>query len=137
METETAKKLLEQAKTTAKTNTCCSYSNFTVGAALLDSDGNIHVGINIENHGIQSICAERTAFAGALTAGAKCFRAIAVVGKRLDADRFSRTLPCGYCRQFMSEYAGPDLEVITQDEASNNIYINKLSELLPNAFLDF
>lgn len=137
MDTKTSENLLEQAKAAAKTNTCCSYSNFTVGAALLDSNGKVHVGINIENHGIQSICAERTAFVGALTTGTKSFRAIAVVGKKLDAKCFSRTLPCGYCRQFMSEFAGPDLEVITQDEADNKIYTNKLSELLPNAFLNF
>lgn len=135
MDTSTARKLLDIAKETALTNTCCSYSGFTVGAALIDEDGNIYQGINIENHGIQSICAERTAFAGALTSGAKHFRGIAVVGKRTDADTFTKTLPCGYCRQFMSEYGGPDLEIVT--DGDNNIYTYKLSELLPEAFLDF
>ena len=131
------KELLTNAKSAAKKNSCCKYSGFTVGAALLDKDGNIHSGINVENQGIQSICAERTAFVSALTKGNHDFRAIAVVGKRVDAKNFSKTLPCGYCRQFMSEYAGPDLLIITQDEADNKIYEYTLKELLPEAFLDF
>lgn len=137
MENEKINNLIEAAKQIANKNSCCSYSNFTVGAALLDSDGNIHVGFNIENHGIQSICAERTAFCSALTQGAKHFEKIAVVGKRVDATTFAKTLPCGYCRQFMSEYAGPDLEVVTQDEAEDKIYTYKLSDLLPEAFSEF
>lgn len=137
METSLQMNLLEKAKTAAGSNTCCSYSNFTVGAALLDKDGNIFPGMNIENHGIQSICAERTAFVSALTNGSRDFRAIAIVGKRLTAEKFSRTLPCGYCRQFMCEYGGPDLEIITQDEADNKIYTYTLKELLPEAFEEY
>jgi len=129
--------LLQKAKEIANKNICCSYSNFTVGAALIDSAGNIYQGFNIENHGIQSICAERTAFCSALTAGSKNFEGIAIVGKRIDAENFSKTLPCGYCRQFMSEYGGPDLLIITEDEANHKIYTYTLKELLPEAFQEF
>lgn len=135
MERDTVHELITKAKNVALTNKCCTYSGFTVGAALMDSDGIIYPGINIENQGIQSICAERTAFARALTEGAHDFRRIAVVGKRLDAETFSKTLPCGYCRQFMCEYGGPDLEIITEENGT--IYTYKLKDLLPEAFLDF
>ena len=53
-------KLIEKAKMMAEKNDCCPHSKFTVGAALLTNKGNIYTGFNIENDGIQSICAERT-----------------------------------------------------------------------------
>ena len=48
---------------------CSPYSKFQVGAALRTKSGKIYTGCNIENHGIQGICAERTAFAKALSEG--------------------------------------------------------------------
>ena len=52
------------------------YSNFQVGAALRTKSGKIYLGCNIENHGIQGICAERTAFAKALSEGEREFESI-------------------------------------------------------------
>lgn len=129
--------LIDIAKKASDSNFCCKYSNFSVGAALMDKDGNVYSGFNVENQGIQSICAERTAFVKALTSGAKDFVAIAVVGKKLGEIHFAKTLPCGYCRQFMSEYATPDFLIYTIDDATNKIYTYTLSELLPEAFRDF
>ena len=37
-------------------------ASYQVGAVLKCKNGNRYVGCNIENQGIQSICAERTAF---------------------------------------------------------------------------
>lgn len=128
--------LLDTARGIASENFCCRYSSFTVGAALLSKDGRIFTGFNIENHGIQSICAERCAFSKALSSGAKEFEAIAIVGKRISDTSFKKTLPCGYCRQFMSEYGGPDLLVYTADE-DGNIFTYTMRELLPEAFSEF
>lgn len=126
--------LIEEAKKVALTNFCCKYSNFTVGVALLSADGRIYRGFNIENHGIQSICAERVAFTKALSEGSKKFTCLAVVGKKLSDKDFTKTLPCGYCRQFMSEYAGPDFLIYTYDDKEKKIYKYKLKELLPESF---
>ena len=49
------------------------YSNFQVGTALRTKRGKIYMGCNIENHGIQGICGERTAFAKALSEGERNF----------------------------------------------------------------
>ena len=46
----------------ARLNSYSPYSNFQVGAALRTKSGKVYLGCNIENHGIQGLCAERTAF---------------------------------------------------------------------------
>ena len=108
MEKEIIMELIKQAKEIANRNFCCKHSNFTVGAALMTQDGKVYKGFNVENDGIQSICAERVAFTKALSEGNKDFVCVAVVGKPLNQNHFNKTLPCGYCRQFLSEYATKD-----------------------------
>lgn len=134
MNKELIDKLINEAKDIANTNFCCKYSNFTVGVALLTHDGKIYKGFNIENHGIQSICAERVAFTKALSEGNNKFTCLAVVGKDMREKEFSKTLPCGYCRQFMSEYASPDFIIYSYDDKENKLYTYKLKDLLPESF---
>ena len=134
MEREIIIELINQAKEIANRNFCCKHSNFTVGAALMTKEGKVYKGFNVENDGIQSICAERVAFTKALSEGNHEFVCVAVVGKPLTKDQFSKTLPCGYCRQFLSEYASKDFMVYTYDEVENKLYSYRLEELLPESF---
>ena len=127
-------RLIEQAKDIANKNFCCKYSNFTVGVALLTSDGKIYKGFNVENDGIQSICAERVTITKALSEGNKKFKCLGVVGKDLNASNFRKTLPCGYCRQFMAEYCGEDFMIYAYDDNENKMYEYKLGDLLPESF---
>ena len=110
------------------------YSNYHVGAALVCKNGKIYTGCNIENHGIMSICAERVAFTKALSEGNHEFVCVAVVGKPLTQESFNKTLPCGYCRQFLSEYTSKDFMIYTYDDIENKLYSYKLEELLPESF---
>ena len=64
----------------ARLNACSPYSNFQVGSALRTKSGKVYTGCNIENHGIQGICSERTAFAKALSEGEREFESITIVG---------------------------------------------------------
>lgn len=134
MEREIIDQLIEEAKEIANRNFCCKHSNFTVGVALLTKDGNVYKGFNIENDGIQSICAERVAFSKALSEGNKEFTCLAVVGKPINQEHFNKTLPCGYCRQFLSEYASKDFLIYTYDDVENKLYSYRLEELLPESF---
>ncbi len=118
-----------------RTRSYCPYSGFAVGAALLTSSGEIFRGCNVENSSYgATICAERTAALKAVSEGEREFIAIAIVGGPKDAKELSDyAYPCGVCRQFLSEFAGPDMTVIVAKSIDDK-KIFKLSELLPAAF---
>lgn len=122
---------LEQAKQ-AMENAHSPYSNFCVGAALVTKQGKIYTGCNIENHGIMAICAERVAFLKAISEGEKEFEYIAVVAAKKN-EKLEPTTPCGYCRQFMSEFVSKDFKIYGLDE-KENIKEYKMCELLPENF---
>jgi len=104
------------------------YSNFPVGAALLTADGAVFTGCNVENAAYGAcICAEQTAIVKAVSEGHRHFQAIAVTGNSEDY-----CLPCGQCRQIMSEFA-PDLKIIC-GRADGAFARYQLSELLAHAF---
>ena len=122
MDKDTINLLLKEAKEVANKNFCCKHSGYTVGAALLTKDGKVYKGFNIENDGIQSICAERVAFSKALSEMNKDFTCIVIVGKEKKEEKFIKTVPCGYCRQFMSEYTNKDFMIYTYDDNEDKLY---------------
>lgn len=107
------------------------YSNYTVGAVLKTKNGKRYTGCNIENAGIQSICAERVAFCKAISEGEKFFESIVIVGGPKDKEP-EKCLPCGYCRQFISEFVDKDFKIYTVYEDKIEEYT--LDELLPYSF---
>ena len=121
--------LIETAKK-ARENAYTPYTNYKGGCALLTKNGKIFSGCNIENDGIMSICAERVAFAKAISEGEKEFECILVLGGK---EELQYTSPCGYCRQFMSEFCNKDFEIYM---CYDNDKIDKktLAELLPDSF---
>ena len=125
--------LIKLAKQQANKNFCCKHSGYTVGAALLTKKGKIYTGFNIENDGIQSICAERSTFCRSLNELNKEFICIAVVGKPQKQKEFIKTLPCGYCRQFMSEFVDKNFKIYVY--YNNKIEEYSIEELLPEAFV--
>lgn len=101
------------------------YSQFSVGAALLTTDGRIFCGCNVENlsYGL-TICAERSAVFAAVAAGCQNFQKIAIV-----ADTEEPISPCGACRQVLAEFH-PAMEIILANfKGKSEQFI--LSELLP------
>jgi cytidine deaminase len=98
-----------------------------VGAALIDPDGTVHVGCNVESasYGL-TICAERSAIFSAVAAGAaRPFLALAVTC--LDADE--PFTPCGACRQVISEHFSGSARVLV-----DRVGVFAPAELLPHAF---
>ena len=126
------KKLLCQQAINATKNSYSPYSNCRVGAALLCADGKIFTGCNIENASFSpTICAERTAFAKAVSGGERQFVAIAIAGKK--GDSLCAFTPCGVCRQVMNEFCNSDFTVLVVT-GENEFDEYKLSDLLPHSF---
>ncbi len=104
------------------------YSGFAVGAALLSADDEIFAGTNIENASYGgTLCAERAAFAAAITAGVRDFKALMVISVN------GAVTPCGICRQFAAEHCSPDFLIMTAD-SEEDITEYTLGQLLPEAF---
>jgi cytidine deaminase len=105
------------------------YSRFAVGAALLDEQGRIHAGCNIENAAYpQGLCAEAAALAHLVVAGGTRVLAAAVV-----ADGARPVTPCGGCRQKLREFAADDAPVLVADLESLQL-TTTLGALLPMGF---
>jgi cytidine deaminase len=111
----------------ARAQAYAPYSQFAVGAALVDDAGAVFVGCNVENAAYpSSICAERGAVMAAVAAGSRRFSFIVIV---TDAD--VPTPPCGSCRQVLAEF-GLDLLVISVGAKDESRW--RLRDLLPDAF---
>lgn len=111
------------------------YSHFTVGAALLGKNGKIYTGCNVENAGYgPTICAERTAFAKAVSEGCREFLMIAIAGGREEEECAGPCAPCGVCRQVMREFCDPDSFLILMGKDGEILAERTLSELLPMSF---
>lgn len=120
--------LIEEAKK-ARDNAYAPYSKFSVGAALLASNGLVYHGCNIENAAYSLCnCAERTALFKALSDGEREFLMLAVV-----ADTVRPVPPCGACRQVISELCPQDMPIILTN-LSGKIQQFTVEELLPAAF---
>ena len=123
----TDRELLSLAKE-ASGNAYAPYSRFAVGAALECKNGRIFTGCNIENMALGStVCAELVAIFKAISEGEMHFSRIAIYGGGTDF-----CMPCGTCRQVMSEFS-EDMEVLCA-KGSGSYVSYKLSELLPHAF---
>ena len=106
------------------------YSNFDVGAAILDENGQIHSGQNVENAAYPNgICAETAAISAMVSAGGTRIIAIAVAG----GDGSVLCTPCGGCRQRIREFAAPETPIIICDDTDQRASFT-LEALLPASF---
>jgi len=100
------------------------YSNFPVGAAALVDDGRVVTGCNVENaaYGV-GLCAECGLVSQLHLTGGGLLTHFACVNGTGDL-----LMPCGRCRQLLSENGGPDLLVLTPGG------VRRMDEVLPDAF---
>ena len=122
--------LIETAKE-ARENAHAPYSNYFVGAAIVDDQGNVHQGCNVENAAYpEGNCAEANAIGAMVSAGGKKISVIAAVG---GTDSLEFCTPCGGCRQSILEFSDENTRVILINE-DGQIQKYSIDDLLPLAF---
>jgi cytidine deaminase len=120
---------LVAAARAARDRAYAPYSGFAVGAALLDEQGRIHAGCNVENAAYpQSQCAEASAVGNLIVAGGRQIVAAVVVGVAPEP-----LTPCGGCRQRLREFATDATPVWSADLHQVRGRFT-LGQLLPESF---
>ncbi|MBB5830879.1 cytidine deaminase [Brachybacterium aquaticum] len=107
------------------------YSHFRVGAAALTADGRLVRGCNVENAGYGvTLCAECGLISELIAGGGgKLSRFVCVGGdEHLSRDARDVVMPCGRCRQLLSEHAGEGFVILTPEGPRS------MDEVLPQAF---
>jgi len=115
----------------ARRNAYSRYSNYSVGAALVDDRGHLHVGCNVENAAYPlGSCAEAGAITAMVQQGGKRIVKIAVVGGSAE---IGPCTPCGGCRQRIREFADDKTRILAIDD-SGEWQEFSIRELLPASF---
>ncbi len=105
------------------------YSKFKVGAALMDSNGNVFSGCNVENLVFpSSICAEATTIVKARSELGEGFLIDALV---IYTPTPTPTSPCGNCRQIIKEHGHPGTRIIAFCD-SDEVLDCELADLFPH-----
>ena len=132
--------ILIDAASKVRANAYAPYSNYHVGAAVLDEQGQIHLGCNVENAAFpEGVCAEANAIGTMISAGGRRIAAIAVVGgsggemTAAAIGKVDACTPCGGCRQNILEFADDDTRIILLDGKGNPETFT-IDELLPASF---
>lgn len=127
----TDEELLQAARVVSE-KAYCPYSNFHVGAAILDDNGQVHIGCNVENAAYPlGSCAEAGAIAAMIAAGGKRIVTIAVAGGGENKTR--ACTPCGGCRQRIHEFSDENTRIIVKtDDSEWHTYT--MDDLLPSSF---
>lgn len=130
-ETTVDEQKLIDAAVEVRTNAHAPYSKYRVGAAVMDENGDVHTGCNVENAAFpEGTCAEANAIGSMVAAGGKRIVAIAAVG---GTGEIEACTPCGGCRQCILEFSDENTRVILIGEG-NTIDSYTIDELLPASF---
>ncbi|MFC6644946.1 cytidine deaminase [Granulicella cerasi] len=126
-----AKIALRRLALEAAENSYSPYSKFRVGAALLLTDGTIITGCNVENCSYRlTSCAEQGAIARAVAQYGPKIRLEAVAVANLNE---SASMPCGACRQTLTEFGDDSVLVLYPGEGGSDEETT-IGDLLPHAF---
>ncbi|GAF40793.1 hypothetical protein FC83_GL002845 [Agrilactobacillus composti DSM 18527 = JCM 14202] len=120
--------LIAQAKA-VRTKAYVPYSHFAVGAVVWTDTGQVFAGCNVENasYGL-TICAERNAIFQAVSQGHQRLAGLLLIGPTSQL-----LMPCGACRQVMSEFMQPTAKIHCV-YGTDLIKTYTMAEILPNSF---
>ncbi|WP_374763523.1 cytidine deaminase [Yunchengibacter salinarum] len=119
-----------KAACTARGRAYAPYSRHPVGAAVLDEQGAIHAGCNVENAAFPlGTCAEAAAISAMVLAGGRRVVHVVVAGPGAHV-----CTPCGGCRQKIREFAPSGAGVTMVDDAGATLLETDSAALLPHSF---
>jgi len=115
---------LQEAAVAAMRMAYAPYSGYPVGVAGIVDDGRVVSGCNVENasYGL-TLCAECGMVSSLAASGGGRLRAVLCVDGKEQV-----IMPCGRCRQLLSEHADADSQVMTPRGPRS------MAEVLPQAF---
>ena len=116
--------LIEFARQIVDANTDGEYGNYTMGAAVRDSDGRMYGGINVY-HFTGGPCAELVALGHARASGARELTTIVAVG---NCGRGPQS-PCGRDRQVLFDYHPTIRVILPTPEGVRSVRIQDLMPL--------
>lgn len=116
-------------------NAYSPYSNFKVGAALESETGKIYTGCNVESADYTLTShAEMAAIDSMISSGDRKIKSIAIAME----SKGKIPVPCGLCRQKISEFSFDNTVVYTVDitnaDNKNTVFVFIFNELLPFSF---
>jgi cytidine deaminase len=117
---------------TLQLNAYAPYSNFPVASILVMNNGDEFQGVNVENASFGgTICAERAAFLNAISQhGHKAsYNRLHLLAGHSD----SFQMPCGLCRQVISEFTASNFEIVVYNSTGESKTFT-IDELLPHGF---
>ncbi|MDR3371064.1 cytidine deaminase [Rhodoferax sp.] len=130
---ESQQQALLQAARAAQLKAYAPYSRYQVGAAVLDDQGRIHAGCNVENAAYpEGVCAEAAALSAMVLAGSTRSVAVLVVGHG-GKNNSAWTTPCGGCRQKLREFGALDMPILSANDTDLGPR-HTLAQLLPESF---
>lgn len=120
------------AATEVRRHAYVPYSGFPVSACIRGESGRLFVGVNVDNASFpETACAEANAIGAMIAAGDRKVEAVLIVGGR-DNDA-SLCVPCGGCRQRLSEFAAPSAMVyVCGPEGLRQTF--EFQQLMPHTF---
>ena len=105
------------------------YSQFKVGAAIVDNRGDIHTGCNVENSAYPiGCCAEQAAVSAMVLAKGTSIEDIVIVSEHKNP-----CPPCGACRQIIAEHSKKNTRIHLLHD-NDRVISYSVDDLLPQAF---
>lgn len=128
MQEKSLNMMLETAKKTMQ-HSYSLYSQYKVGACLKSEGEQLFSGTNVENASSPlGLCAEASAIAAMISAGAREIQEIVIIGSGKDL-----CTPCGACRQRIYEFSSSKTLIHLADDTGIQKTLT-IADLLPYAF---
>jgi cytidine deaminase len=123
-----AMKLVRLAKKAQK-KAYAPYSKYQVGCVLVDNEGKLYSGCNVENVSYSAVlCAERVALGKMVSKGSRKLKKIILITPSEEP-----IFPCGVCLQVLQEF-GAEAEVLSVNRRQTLFRESTIKELYPQAF---